>query len=105
MYTIEQIQNGVVKYVEQELASKAVGVKKFAIYFILPTIKTKTVGYIQQFKPIFPEFFDSNGNVDLDKVYNQSKDAIRNSGQFEFAGIIFNETDIDRLYVSIKGDY
>lgn len=105
MCTIEQIQTGVINYVEQEIASKAVGLKKFAIYFILPTIKDKTAEYIMQFKPMFPELVDSKNNVDLDALYNYGKSAIQKSGQFEFMGIIFNETDVDKLYDYIKRAY
>lgn len=40
--------------------------------------------------------------VDLDQLYNRSKTAIAKSGQIELAGIIFNETDIDKLYSYIR---
>jgi hypothetical protein len=46
--------------------------------------------------------FDENNNIDLDLVYNMSKDAVKKSGQFVLCGIIFNETDIDKIYTYIK---
>ena len=58
-----------------------------------------------QFKPMFPELVDSKNNVDLDALYNHGKSAIQKSGQFEFMGIIFNETDVDKLYDYIKRAY
>lgn len=100
---VEQIQNGVVNFIDKEIASKAVGVKKFTIYFMLPTIRNKVVKYLESVKEFMPELFDENNNVDIDKVYNLAKDAIKKTGQFEFMGIIFNETDIDKLYTYIKG--
>jgi hypothetical protein len=100
---IQQIQNGIIGYVENEIASKAVGVKKFGIYFMLPIIKKTVYNYIAKAYDIMPDLFDENKNIKIDDVYNYAKSAIQKSGQFEFAGIIFNETDVDKLYSYIKG--
>lgn len=98
--SIQQIQSGIARFVENEIAKKATGFKKFAIYFILPQI----VGKIGEFSnsDMFKAFLDSNGNVKIDDLYNMAKDAIRRSGQFELYGIIFNENDVDSLYSYIK---
>jgi hypothetical protein len=98
---VEQVQNGVINFVEKEIASKAVGIKKFGIYFMLPTIKSKVSTYLFSIKDFMPELFDENNNIEISEVYNFAKDAIKKSGQFEFMGIIFNETDIDKLYAYI----
>lgn len=100
---VEQIQNGITKYIELEIAQKAVGFKKFGIYFMMPTINKQVVNYLDKFRNIMPDTFDENGNVKVDAVYNSAKEAIKKSGQFEFMGIIFNETDIDKLYTYIAG--
>ena len=102
MVNLEQIQMGILGFVEKEIASKATGFKKFGIYFMLPTIKKSVVDYLVKMKSFMPDLFDENSNVDLDQFYNLAKDAIKKSGQFEFMGIIFNETDIDKLYSYIK---
>ena len=99
---VEQVQAGVLNFIEKEIASKAVGVKKFGIYFLLPTIKNKVVTYLSSVKGLVPELFDENNNIEIDKVYGFAKDAIKKSGQFEFMGIIFNETDVDKLYSYIR---
>ena len=99
---IEQIQNGVINFIEKEIASKAVGLKKFGVYFFMPIIKTKVAGYLLNAKELMPELFDENNNVNVDKVYNMAKEAIKKSGQFEYLGIIFNETDVDKLYSYIR---
>lgn len=101
---LEQIQAGVVKFIEAEIASKATGFKKFGIYFMLPTIQKKVVDYLQNIKEFMPDLFDENSNVKLDKFYNNAKSAIQKSGQFEYMGIIFNENDVDKLFASIKGN-
>lgn len=103
MVNFEQIQNGVANFVDRELGAKAVGLKKFGVYFFLPIIKNKVSGYLLKIKEFTPELFDENNNIDLDKFYNMAKEAIKRSGQFELYGVIFNETDVDKLYTHIKG--
>lgn len=102
--TAQQIQTGVVNYVERELAQKATGIKQFAIYFILPQLYAKVLTVINNLKEneMFQVFFAENGNINLDMLYQTAKTAITKSGQIEYAGIWFNETDIDNLYAYIK---
>ena len=100
---IEQIQRGIALFVEKEIAPKATGIKKFGIYFMLPTIQKTVVNYLTKVKELMPDLFDENGGIKLDEFYSQAKSAVQKSGQFEFMGIIFNETDIDKLYTYIKG--
>lgn len=102
MVNFEQIETGVMTFIDREIGAKATGIKKFGVYFIMPTVKKTISNYLLKFKGFMPDLFDENNNVDLDKFYNMAKEAIRKSGQFEFMGIIFNETDIDKLYSYIK---
>ena len=101
---VQQVQRGIINFIDNELGQKAVGINKFAIYFLLPQIPNKINTLYGTYKnnPMFKDFFDESGNVDLDKLYNTSKEAIRKSGQVEYMGIIFNESDIDKLYNYIK---
>ena len=99
---LEQVQMGVISFVENEIGAKATGFRKFGVYFMLPTIKKSVVNYMNKIKGFMPDSFDENGNIDLDEFYNTAKNAIKKSGQFEFMGVIFNETDIDKLYSYIK---
>ena len=99
---LEQIQTGVANFVDREIGAKAIGLKKFGVYFLMPTIKKRVVDYLLKYKEFLPELFDENNNVYIDKLYSMAKNAISKSNQFEFAGIIFNETDIDKLYSYIK---
>ena len=102
MVNLEQVQTGVVNFVDREIGSKATGFKKFGVYFIMPSIKKTVADYLLKLKGFMPDLFDENNNVDIDKFYNMAKEAIKKSGQFEYMGIIFNETDIDKLYSYIK---
>ena len=96
----QQIQVGITNYIENELAKKAPGFTKFAIYFMLPSIISKTNNMLANFKEneFTKEFFDEKGNIKIDEVYNSAKQAIVKSGQIVVYGIIFNESDIDKLY-------
>lgn len=102
----EQIQIGVINFVEQEIAKKAVGFNKFVTYFAMPIINKKLTQYINEFSQneIAKDFFDSNNNIDIDTVYNMAKSAVQKSGSFVMYGIMFNENDIDKLYTYIKGE-
>lgn len=102
----EQIQLGINKFIENEIAKKAVGFNKFATYFAMPIVNKKIVQYINEFSQneIAKDFFDNNNNIDIDTIYNMAKSAIQKSGQFIYYGIMFDEGDIDKLYSYIKGD-
>jgi hypothetical protein len=102
---IEQVQMGINNFIENEIAKKAVGVNKFLTYMAIPIIDKKVTQYIDNLSsnPLTKDMFDDNRNVDLDKVYNMAKGAMSKSGQFVYYGIVFNETDIDKLYTYIRG--
>ena len=100
----EQIQRGVNSFIDNELGKKAVGVNKFAVYFLLPLINSKIAKMVNAYaqNELTREMFDENNNINLDTLYAMGKDAIRKSGQFVYSGIVFTETDIDKLYTYIK---
>ena len=101
--TTNQIQIGIANFVENEIAAKAVGFQKFATYFVLQKLNGIVAGYIKSLREseFMKDLFDAEGNVDIDALYNMSKHAIRKSGQFSLANIIFCETDIDKIYSAI----
>jgi hypothetical protein len=101
----EQIEIGITRYIENEIGAKATGVTKFATFFALPIVVKKASQIIDNFatNEITKELFDINKNVNIDEVYNMAKGAIQKSGQFTYLGMIFNESDIDKLYSYIKG--
>jgi hypothetical protein len=101
---VNQIQIGIANFIENEIASKATGFQKFATYFILQRINGIIANYINAFKSneFMKDLFNSNGDVDIDALYNMCKKAIQKSGQFEIAGVILGETDIDKIYSYIR---
>ena len=102
--TIEQVKQGIIKFIDLEIGSKATGFTKFSVYFMLPKISNMVSDLIVQYKdnPLFKDYLTKDGNIKLDELYNSAKTAISKTGQFTMYGIIFNETDIDKLYEYIK---
>lgn len=102
--SIRQFQTGIVNYIEQEIASKAVGIKKFMVYFVIPNLYDKIPELLNKLKDndMFKDYFVDDNMINIDQLYNSAKIAIRKTGQIEYSGILFNETDIDKLYSYIK---
>lgn len=96
--TLQQVYNGVQNYADKEIACKAVGVNKFMAYFVIPSIPNKINELLNKYNAFLTPYFDSNGNIKLDELYNALKQAMQRTIQFEYAGIIFKENDIDMLY-------
>lgn len=102
--TIEQIQNAIVKFIDLEIGAKATGFTKFSIYFMLPKISNTVKEMILQYKdnPLFKDYINAEGLIKVNELYNSAKTAISKSGQFTMYGLIFSESDIDKLYEYIK---
>jgi hypothetical protein len=102
--SVDLVKNGLVTFVEKEIAAKATGVQKFLSYFAIPIVGKTTENYLQSFakNPVTNSFFDGNGAVDIDALYNMAKEAVKKSGQFTVYGVILSETDIDKIYNYIK---
>lgn len=100
----DQIQNGVTRYIDTEIGSKATGATKFVTYLAMPIIIKKVNQVIDTFatNELTKELFDDNGNLNIDEVYGMAKNAVQRSGQFTYMGMIFNENDVDKLYSYIK---
>jgi hypothetical protein len=101
----DQIQNGIIKYIDAEIGGKATGGAKFITYFAMPIVIKKANQLIDNFSTneLTKELFDANKNLNIDEVYGMAKNAVQKSGQFTYLGMIFNETDIDKLYSYIRG--
>lgn len=101
----EQILLGVNNFIENEIAKKAVGANKFAVYFAMPIVTKKITQYLDNFSSneLTKEMFDEDKNLDLNAIYNMAKKAIQRSGAFVYCGVRFDESDVDKLYTYIRG--
>lgn len=97
---VQQIQRGIMNYLDIEIAQKSVGVRKFAVYFLMPQLSSNIERLMSSLSgnALIKDMLDANGNIELDTVYNQAKEAMRKCVQIECAGVIFTENDVDMLY-------
>lgn len=97
---LTDIELGVMNYIHQEIAAKATGLTKFLIYTGSFLGATKGEKLITRYLPMLQnmDLIDEEGNIDIEALYNAAKQGIKQSGSFEFKGIIFDEKDIDKLY-------
>lgn len=102
----EQLQRAVTEYFNQEILSKTAGWKKFYMDFAFNVYKSKLTELINHLaeNPLIKitGIIDENHFIDADALYAHAKNAIQKSGQFELMGLLFNESDIDKLYSHIK---
>ena len=99
--TIQQIEIGVSRYVNEELARKKTGTAKFAINFIDSLISphiTKKLISLQSVPLIGDTIFDENGNVYLTALADAARSALEKSNNRLTAfGFVFDQSDIDKL--------
>ena len=91
----EEIKLGIAKYVDNEIASKATGFNKFMVYFAMPIINKKVESFVKSFSDneMTSDFFNENKQVDIDKVYNMAKDAIKKVVSFSITELcLTNQT-------------
>ena len=104
--TIEQINAGIIKFVDSQIIPKANDIGKLTIIFVAGSIPNKVANMISQFKAtgMIDDLFDENGNIKLDDAYKRAKEAMSKVGKVMIPGIRYNvdSEDIDILYNLIK---
>lgn len=104
--TIEQLQAGVIKYIDSYLAPKATGMQKFTLYFLAPSIPNMISAKVQEFKNsgMVSDLFDETGNIKLDEVYKRAQSAMQKSGKLyiEKLNYFADEQDLQAIYNLIK---
>lgn len=100
--TTQQLERALSEYFNQEILAKAGGWRKFSTALLFNIYKTKIGDIITSLAAnpaiALTGIITPEGEVELDILYAAAKDAIHSSGQFELMGIIFTETDIDKIY-------
>lgn len=104
--TLEQLQAGLIKYIDLEIAPKANGLTKFAVYFIVPSIPGLLSTKFDEIKKsgLFNDLLDEAGNIKLEPTYNRVKESIKKSGKILIPKLNYfvDETDIEKLYSILK---
>ena len=101
---INQIELGIMDFIQNEIASKATGLQKFLIYTGSFLGAGKMENLANKHQKLLKDLgiMTTDGAIDLDILYSAAKKGIEKSGKFEYKGIIFDETDVDKLYQYIK---
>lgn len=99
--TKEQFIKGVVNFIDCEIGRKVTGLKKFEVYFMLPSVNKMLLEKLNIFsaKPELAEFFDEAGNIQLDTVVNSAKEAMQKTLRVEvpLLAVTLEESDIITL--------
>jgi hypothetical protein len=99
--SVQQIQSGVSRYINEELAKKKTGPHKFLIHFLesllTPSI-SQTIISLQSVPLLSQTIFDENGNIHLSALTDAARSALEKSGgKIQALGFVFDQTDIDAL--------
>lgn len=92
------------QYLERELVPKATGLQKVMLYMTMTVISAQSQALVEKYTPILSVLgaLSDDGMIDLDVLYPQLKDAVHKAGKIPVLGIIFDESDVDKLYASAK---
>lgn len=107
MVNLDQVRNGLLRYIDTEIVSKMGGLKMWGLAFASVMLVDS---YMNQFSGILSQMglMNQEGMIDLDKVYSQFLDIARAKGSvtenFAMIGpVTFTEQDITKLYSCIRG--
>nr|DAJ86975.1 MAG TPA: hypothetical protein [Caudoviricetes sp.]DAV99904.1 MAG TPA: hypothetical protein [Caudoviricetes sp.] len=97
--TAENLSLAVCTYIESELIPQSSGLQKVGLYLAMPVIQTKAKALLEQFTPIlgFLDSLNADGSVKPDVIFARIKDAVHKAGTVPVLGIIFDESDVDKL--------
>lgn len=111
MVTIEQVKNGLTKYVDSEILPGMSGGRRFALgvyaALAIKNLENTLDKYMRSPAMAALGVLDSGGNIDIDKVYIAATDTLRNMEKFSvdvpMLGVLtFKQNDLDALLAAIK---
>ena len=87
-------------FLEQELIPQSDGLRKVLLYMAIPVLGAQTPQMLDQYKPAISALgaMTEDDMIDLDILYPRLKDAVHKAGKVPLMGIIFDESDVDKLY-------
>lgn len=112
MINRDQLENGIVKYINEEIVKKSSGIMGIGLVAAreLGVFKGVVNSKINEYmnndivkNVVLKDVVSESGNIDLEKLYSAVKKGVQEKGQFTVYGYILNENDIDMMYSSIKG--
>ena len=109
MVTINQVQNGIARYLDTEIVPKMSGVNKWLFSDIASAYLAEAPSIIAKLREnkavAMLNLIDEAGNIDIDKVYQHLKPAAAKCTapiKLPVIGVLtFSEADVDSLYTYI----
>lgn len=110
MVTLNQVQNGIVRYLDNEIIPVINGWQKWVFGALASTALTKTTNIFNALKHNefikMLEIIDSNDNIDIDTLYREfMKQAQKGAVTFDvpmIGPLTLNNTDVEKIYRYIK---
>jgi hypothetical protein len=98
----ERLHRAIITFFEEEVATKATGLTKFATYFVLASLYNhpeKTVGAILD-NPLIKMtgIVNEQGEINADDLYSAARSAMEKAKSITLSGITFSIPDIDHIY-------
>ena len=100
--TTDQLHRAIMTYAEEELAAKANGIAKFAMYFLITSLydhPERTVGALLN-NPLIgmTDLVNEDGTIKGDELYKSARTAMEKARSITVSGITFSIPDVDKLY-------
>lgn len=101
--TKQEIKMGIQRYVDKELSPQLHGAKGVGIRIMLAVgIDGVAEKYLEHPMLETIGIKDTEG-IELDKLYEVAKQEVEKEGKVEVAGILFDASDVEKLYQEIVG--
>lgn len=101
--TKQEIKMGIKRYVDKELSPQLHGAKGVGIRILLAVgIDGVAEKYLEHPMLETIGIKDVEG-IELDKLYEVAKQEVEKEGKVEVAGILFDASDVEKLYQEIVG--
>jgi hypothetical protein len=102
----EKLHQAIMIYAEEEIASKATGLTRFASYFLISSLHNhpeKTVGLLLNNPFIkMTDIVREDGMIKADELYSAARAAMEKAVSVTIAGITFSVPDVDRIYTILQ---
>lgn len=112
MVTMQQVKNGLVKYIDTDVLPHLTGIKKLGLGVYTALAADNLAGVLEQHKdhPAVSvlKIIDKDGNVDIDKLYQALAPQFSNGEKQTISipligDLTVDRSDLEKLYRYIKG--
>lgn len=112
MVTMQQVKNGLVKYIDTDVLPHLTGIKKLGLGVYTALAANNVVGLMEKYRDhpavSMLDVIDDDGNVDIDKLYQAVSPQFANGEKQTISipligDMTVDRSDLEKLYRYIKG--